>query len=467
MKKILVVEDSAVVNQHICVILKTAGYQTVSAFKGSEALEIVQSQKFDLALLDMMMETPDAGLIAGKKLSVAYNIPIVFLTALTDDKTMSKALDLFPYGYIIKPFDEMSLLTTIRVALLKSQSEKVLIQNNEIFHSVLESVDQYIVLLINGKIIYVNRMFEQLSKLNFKDLVDKTLNETLKVRRYDKKNPDSDVVEISKKLNSYDTYDIYINDEKKEGFFGDFYINEFKNGDNLTTLIVFKNITDRVLHLDLKEQLRVANIKAFVDGQEKERVRIAVEIHDSLGQLLNLIKLKLKATSFDDKEIMQILDQALDETVKISENMLPRKILNFPLTTCLRLLAENYESEKVSIQLNYSDIPEIEDQVIKTNIYRIVQEALNNATKYSKCNNIFIQMNTLDENISLTIEDDGVGFESSDQSGNGLSNMKMRATAIGGDLKIESQENVGTLIICEIPLEIIEISNKKTEGPHH
>ncbi|XOV91685.1 MAG: response regulator [Bacteroidota bacterium] len=452
MKKILVVEDSAVVNQHICVILKNAGYQTVSAFKGSEALEKIKTQKFDLALLDLMMETPDAGLIAGRKLSVEYHLPIVFLTALTDDKTMSKALDLFPYGYIIKPFDEMSLLTTIRVAILKSQSEKVLVENNEVFHSILESVDQYIVLSIDGKIKYANRKFEDLTGMNFKELTEKDLDSLFSVEIVDQ-NSSGELISLSDTLGEEDVFNIYANNKKIEKYFGDHYLNEFNVGSEHTKLIVFKDVTDRVHHSNFKEQMRLANIKSFVDGQEKERVRIAVEIHDSLGQLLNLIKLKMKAANIMDQEILHILDQAVDETVRISENMLPRKILNFPLTTCISLLTDTYNSDKVNVHFNYSDIPAIDNQVIKTNIYRIVQEALNNSIKYSKCENIFIQMNKQGSNVSLTIEDDGIGFENTERTGNGLSNMKMRATAIGGDLKIESQKNVGTLVICELPIK--------------
>ncbi len=455
MKKILVVEDSAVVNQHICVILKNAGYETVSAFKGSEALEKIKNHKFDLALLDLMMETPDAGLVVGKKLRVEHHVPIVFLTALTDDNTMSKALDLFPYGYIIKPFDEMSLLTTIRVALLKSQSEKTLVENNEVFHSILESVDQLIILTINGKIKYANRRFEDLTGMNFKDLSDRDINELMSIEIVDKDKHGPEMVSATEKIDSQETFHIHINGVKKNAYFGDHYLNEFSDGSNRIKLIVFKNVTDRVLHANFEERMRLANIKSFVDGQEKERVRISAEIHDSLGQLLNLIKLKMKAAHIKDAEILQILDQAVDETVRISENMLPRKILNFPLITCISLLGDSYNSEKVSIHFNHSEIPQVENQVVKTNIYRIVQEALNNSIKYSQCENIFIQMNKLTDYISLTIEDDGVGFELPTKNGNGLSNMKMRAAAIGGELKIESQKNVGTLIICELPIEKI------------
>ena len=466
MKNILVVEDSAVVNQHICVILRNAGYNTVSAFKGSEAVEIMKTQKFDLALLDLMMETPDAGLVAGKKLSIEYHVPIVFLTALTDDKTMSQALDLFPYGYIIKPFDEMSLLTTIRVALLKSQSERTLVENNEVFHSILESVDQYIILSSNGKIRYANRMFEDLTDMNFKELAEKDINKLISLDVLDNNESNGEQRSLVDKISNQDIFHIHIKGKKREGYFGDHYLNEFSDGRNQIKLVVFKNVTDRVLHSNFKEQLRLANIKSFVDGQEKERVRIAVEIHDSLGQLLNLIKIKMKAASINNQEILHILDQAVDETVRISENMLPRKILNFPLLTCINLLSENYNSDKISVHFNHSEVPPIEDQVVKTNIYRIVQEALNNAIKYSQCENIFIQMNKQDDLITLTIEDDGIGFEDEDQSGNGLTNMKMRATAIGGELKIESQKKVGTLIMCEFPLEKILEKNEKEEDYH-
>jgi len=309
-------------------------------------------------------------------------------------------------------------------------------------------------------------MFEDLSNMNFKELAEKDINKLISLELLDNNQPNGEVQSIADKINNQDIFYIQIKGKKIEGYFGDHYLNEFSDGRNQIKLVVFKNVTDRVLHSNFREKLRLANIKSFVDGQEKERVRIAVEIHDSLGQLLNLIKLKMKAANINNQEILHILDQAVDETVRISENMLPRKILNFPLLTCITLLSESYNSDKISVHFNHSEVPPIEDQVVKTNIYRIVQEALNNALKYSQCENIFIQMNKQDDLITLTIEDDGIGFENDGQSGNGLTNMKMRATAIGGELKIESQKNVGTLIICEFPLEKILEKNEKEEDYH-
>ncbi len=94
----------------------------------------------------------------------------------------------------------------------------------------------------------------------------------------------------------------------------------------------------------------------------------------------------------------------------------------------------------------------------KINFYRIAQEALNNAVKHAKANNITVQLNEEMEGIQLTIEDDGQGITAakempSNSSRNGMANMRERAEIMGGTFIIESDENRGTLIIVEAPVQ--------------
>lgn len=451
MEVILVVEDSLIVNRHITEILKSKGYQTLSALHGSEALDVLAEHSVDLILMDVMMRAKDDGLVTSRVIRSKYDTPIVFLTALTDTFTVDKALESSPYGYLIKPFDEMELLTTVHVALLKSKVERSLKTSNEMFQAMLESLDQYLILLEENKMYYVNRQLENLTGAEFTDFQGKSFNELFRMHLTNLVSFENFMDNMSDTV-SMECFDLYFKELKLPGHFGDFSMRKILvKGQNMT-MVVFKNITDRVNQNILQKQLRQKRLKAIIEGQEMERARVAREIHDSLGQLLNLIKLQVKLSDAQGPNLIETLDQTIEEAHRISENMMPRKILDFPIQNCIESLILQYGSNDDRITFSYSDVPDLSDQVKKMTIYRIVQEALNNAIKYSHSDNICIQMRGVDDLFLVTIEDDGVGFNEHTQQGRGIANMKMRAEAIDAQIRIESGEERGTFIMLEIPV---------------
>jgi signal transduction histidine kinase len=161
--------------------------------------------------------------------------------------------------------------------------------------------------------------------------------------------------------------------------------------------------------------------------------------------------------------LSQLIDDAIQESVRISENLLPSKLKDFDLATCLRSLCGNIgRTSPVPVQFEtLGNGLEIE-QTQKINLYRIAQEAINNAIKHARANSINVQLSEEDDKIQLMIEDDGRGFEKDgpyDQSSHhGLVNMRERAEIMGGKLTIESDSERGTLIIVEAPLK-----NKKPD----
>jgi signal transduction histidine kinase len=108
-----------------------------------------------------------------------------------------------------------------------------------------------------------------------------------------------------------------------------------------------------------------------------------------------------------------------------------------------------------SITLFHDNLPEIEDELAKVHIFRVLQEALNNASKYSECKQVSIQLIGEEENLIFSVEDDGKGFDIdavAENESNGMKNMQYRAELLGTDLEIESQEGKGTFISLKIPL---------------
>jgi len=124
-KQILIVEDEAIVAKDIEVCLKKIGYEVIGSFaKGEDVLEFLKNKKADLILMDIMLSGKLSGIETSAKVKKLYDIPVVFLTAYADEKTISKAKVTEPYGYVIKPFKEIDLRTSIEMALYKFKKEK-------------------------------------------------------------------------------------------------------------------------------------------------------------------------------------------------------------------------------------------------------------------------------------------------------------------------------------------------------
>src|SRR5690554_268977 len=125
-KKIIVVEDEVIVAKDIAESLEKIGYEVVNTFSKREKLLsfLEKENKIDLILMDIMLSGNITGIETAGKIKEKYNIPVVFLTAYADEKTIDKAKIVEPYGYIIKPFKEIDLRTSIEMALYKYKKEK-------------------------------------------------------------------------------------------------------------------------------------------------------------------------------------------------------------------------------------------------------------------------------------------------------------------------------------------------------
>jgi DNA-binding LytR/AlgR family response regulator len=118
--KILIAEDDVLIAEHLKAILKKNGFVKIEmAHKKKEVIIKIIDFQPDIALLDISMETNQTGVEIAEYISKNFNFPIIFLTALSDKKTIEQALKTSPYGYLIKPFKAVEVITTIQIALKK------------------------------------------------------------------------------------------------------------------------------------------------------------------------------------------------------------------------------------------------------------------------------------------------------------------------------------------------------------
>lgn len=195
-------------------------------------------------------------------------------------------------------------------------------------------------------------------------------------------------------------------------------------------------------------------LRSLMAGEEKERSRIAKELHDGLGGILAAAKMHASKGN-NSQKVTELLDTASRESRRISHNLLPESLLKKGLDQALKdfitsinesgLIKAEYES----IQLQ-NDLP----QSLQLSVYRIIQELVNNIIKHAGATEAFVQVQQQEEKkLLITVEDNGKGFAHEGVSkGIGLENIESRLSLLKGTLDIDSQEKKGTSVYIELEL---------------
>ena len=221
---------------------------------------------------------------------------------------------------------------------------------------------------------------------------------------------------------------------------------------------------------DLKESEERLRYLAsqLMDAQERERKRVAHELHDNLGQSLLTLKLQfsritrnLPADQVNLKEDCQYsvdyLQEIIEDVRRLSYNLTPA-VLDIGLKAAVTdLIGEFNDQQHINCSLKIDDIESLLSFDDKINLYRIVQEALTNISKYSKAAQVLVSLQRINRQVVLAVEDDGEGFDVTQilrrgkDKGLGLSSMEERARIMGGTFTIASQPHSGTKITIIVP----------------
>jgi two-component system, sensor histidine kinase LadS len=242
----------------------------------------------------------------------------------------------------------------------------------------------------------------------------------------------------------------------------------------LDIILIVLVVAIYVAYFVLFIRLRKANERlrhfshSLIDLQEKERKRIAAELHDSIAQSILIIKnsaligLRLKKTPSKMvkhlTEISEYASQSLQDIRKVSQNLRPVLLDRLGLTESLRNLAGNISSAtSIQITTSIDQVDNLLDKEAEINLFRIVQESLNNIVKHSQATNAEINIKKDSHNIRILIKDNGKGMNTSHSAvrtdgGMGLIVMAERIKMLEGKWQINSYAGTGTSIEAEIPL---------------
>lgn len=209
----------------------------------------------------------------------------------------------------------------------------------------------------------------------------------------------------------------------------------------------------------LLQQQNEKSLQEIFNAEQKERIRIARDLHDSIGQKLAVMRMILpqSESSASLEKVRYYLDETAVEVRNISHNLIP-EILNFGLVKAVESLADRINTTE-NLRVNFIADTQVQQLNISKqtalSLYRVIQEILSNIIRHSKTEVLKIEFRAEENFIQILIEDNGVGFDANtidESSGLGWKNIFARIKLINGTIKIQSSKNKGSNFLINIPI---------------
>lgn len=225
-----------------------------------------------------------------------------------------------------------------------------------------------------------------------------------------------------------------------------------------------KQILQQQRITELETEKKLTATEAVLKGEEQERTRLAKDLHDGLGGMLSGIKYSMNsmkgnlimtpdnAQSFERS--MDMLDSSIKEMRRVAHNMMPEALVKFGLDTALKDFCNDINQSGV-LKVDYQSLgmeEQVIDQTTSITIYRIVQELIHNTMKHAAATTAIVQLSKTDGQLSITVEDDGKGFDPlilQKVKGIGWTNIKSRIDFLKGILDVQSEAGKGTSVHIE------------------
>jgi two-component system NarL family sensor kinase len=222
-----------------------------------------------------------------------------------------------------------------------------------------------------------------------------------------------------------------------------------------------KQLVQQAEIINIRKEQEIGQLKAMVKGEEKERSRVARELHDGIVGLLSAIRMNFNAIQTKHKlgeaddfsEALEQLNEASNEVRKTAYNLMPEVLLDGGLSEALEHYCKKMdkgEEHNIIFDL-YGELPQL-DPDFELSAYRIVQELIQNAIKHAAASQIIVQLNYREGLLGITVEDNGKGIGPdilARQKGMGLRNLATRVKAFHGQMQMDSQPGNGTTVFVE------------------
>jgi len=207
-------------------------------------------------------------------------------------------------------------------------------------------------------------------------------------------------------------------------------------------------------------------VKAVIEAEENERKRIAGDLHDGVGQMMSAARMNLSALSHslgfasedqrkNFQRITSLVDESCNEVRLVSHNMMPNALVKSGLAAAIKEFLDRIDNNAIKISVYTEGLDQRVNTNIETVLYRVIQECVNNVMKHASASMLDIALLKDDKKISVTIEDNGKGFNvavAENTGGIGLRNIQTRIEFLKGTVEWDSSPGKGTLVAIHVPV---------------
>lgn len=227
-----------------------------------------------------------------------------------------------------------------------------------------------------------------------------------------------------------------------------------------------RKLKDESAYRKLLLQQRQQAARDMLKAEELERQRIARELHDGLGQMFSTVKMNLsgiadrvKLSNETERSLLHktllLVDESCKEVRTIAHQMMPNVLLRMGLSSAVQEFIDKIDDASLQIRLETYGLNQPLDAQLESVLYRVIQECVNNVIKHAKATNLDIQLHKDENSVTLTVEDNGVGFDMRKIDENntaGLKSVKARIAYLGGKVDYDAAPGKGTLVAVYIPI---------------
>jgi len=358
MHKIMVVEDEAVIAIRLQERLTEMGYHVVGiSYSGEEAMKQARRLRPDLVLMDIMIPGKMDGVVVAKWVKAELDIPVIFLTAFSEDKIIERAKQAKPYGYIVKPFQDRELKASVEVALYKKETEKALKEREENFRTLAENANDGILIAVEeGEYVYANQRAAEITGYGVFELLKTTIQDIVHPDDFGKIEEMYRHIFAGKKFQRLFETTIV----RKDGNEVPIEITSARSiwYGHPAAILIFRDVTERVkakialqeahheLELRVKERTKDLEIKTksleemntamkvLLKKREEDKIEIEDNVLTNVKELVMPFVDKFRETQLDgqQKTFLSIIESNLNEIISPFTRRLSLEYLNLTPT---------------------------------------------------------------------------------------------------------------------------------------
>lgn len=468
----MVVDDKPEILRLFSEMLRLHGYQVWEASTGRRGLQMTRQMRPDLLLLDVVM--PDLnGIEVCRRIKADPLLADVFVVLVSGQATSSaervSGLEAGADEYIAKPVDTAEFLARIRTIVRLRDANAALRASERHYRSLVDILPEGVGMIdTEGRFAAVNpQAVAMLGFADGKELLRKSVAELMQPEdqaRFRANLADAFKTGIMRNTE----YTMIRKAGQRIAVELSAAVSTNTEGRPLGLVMVARDITERKR---AEEELRNVS-RRIIEAQEAERLRVARELHDGVNQVLASAKMRLRKVEEIASELKpaareilsrshRLIRQALEENRRIAQNLRPSDLDELGLAAaCQNFCKELRLRTNLTVTCSAPRLRQRLAAMVELNLFRIVQEAVNNAEKHARAKTVAVRIGRQGDSMMLQIRDDGRGFDAQEPKagkamghGNGLSNMRERALAVGGTCEVKSIPRRGTVVTVRVPFK--------------